>query len=51
MAVRTLTVKQWAHTCGKCGEAFDVEEEAAASIDGPLTEYMENDLRLIQKNG
>ncbi len=29
MAVKTLTVKHWAHTCGKCGEAFDVEEEAA----------------------
>ncbi|QLH49690.1 MAG: DUF1156 domain-containing protein [Candidatus Accumulibacter cognatus] len=29
MAVKTLTVKHWAHACGKCGEAFDVEEEAA----------------------
>ncbi|KDC00779.1 hypothetical protein AZ18_0902, partial [Bordetella bronchiseptica D993] len=29
MAVKTLTVKHWAHTCGKCGEAFDVEEDAA----------------------
>ena len=29
MAVKTLTVKHWAHTCGKCGEAFDVEDEAA----------------------
>jgi len=29
MAVKTLTVKHWAHTCGKCGETFDVEEEAA----------------------
>lgn len=29
MAVKTLTVKHWTHTCGKCGEAFDVEEEAA----------------------
>jgi putative DNA methylase len=29
MAVKTLTVKHWAHTCGKCDEAFDVEEEAA----------------------
>lgn len=29
MAVKTLTVKHWAHTCGNCGEAFDVEEEAA----------------------
>ena len=29
MAVKTLTVKHWAHICGKCGEAFDVEEEAA----------------------
>ncbi|NMQ19158.1 DUF1156 domain-containing protein [Candidatus Competibacter phosphatis] len=29
MAVKTLAVKSWEHTCGKCGEAFDVEEEAA----------------------
>jgi adenine-specific DNA methylase len=29
MAVKTLTVKHWAHTCGKCGEAFDVEIDAA----------------------
>ncbi len=29
MAVKTLTVKHWAHNCGKCGESFDVEEEAA----------------------
>lgn len=29
MAVKTLTVKHWERTCGKCGEAFDVEEEAA----------------------
>jgi putative DNA methylase len=29
MAVKTLTVKHWAHTCGECGKAFDVEEEAA----------------------
>lgn len=29
MAVKTLTVKHWEHSCGKCGEAFDVEEEAA----------------------
>ncbi|MDH5642346.1 MAG: hypothetical protein OEY28_13740, partial [Nitrospira sp.] len=29
MAMKTLTVKSWAHTCGKCSEAFDVEEEAA----------------------
>ena len=37
MAVKTLTVKHWAHTCGKCGEAFDVEEEAARMApDAPL---------------
>ena len=30
MAVKTLTVKHWEHTCDKCGEAFDVEEEADA---------------------
>lgn len=29
MAVKTLTVKHWQHTCGQCGEVFDVEEEAA----------------------
>jgi putative DNA methylase len=29
VAVKTLSVKHWAHTCGKCSEAFDVEEEAA----------------------
>ncbi|KGX52768.1 DNA methylase family protein [Burkholderia pseudomallei TSV44] len=29
IAVKTLTVKSWEHTCGKCREAFDVEEEAA----------------------
>ncbi|MBR8361540.1 DUF1156 domain-containing protein [Burkholderia vietnamiensis] len=37
MAVKTLTVKHWQHTCGKCGEAFDVEEEAARMApDAPL---------------
>ncbi|QHS10957.1 DUF1156 domain-containing protein [Sinimarinibacterium sp. NLF-5-8] len=37
MAVKTLTVKHWAHTCGKCGAAFDVEEEAARMApDAPL---------------
>lgn len=37
MAVKTLTVKHWAHTCAKCGEAFDVEEEAARMApDSPL---------------
>lgn len=29
MAVKTLTVKSWAHTCGKCAQEFDVEEESA----------------------
>lgn len=29
MAVKTLTVKHWQHSCGECGKAFDVEEEAA----------------------
>lgn len=29
MAVKTLTVKHWEHTCGKCGNPFHVEEEAA----------------------
>ena len=37
MAVKTLTVKSWEHSCGKCGEAFDVEEEAARMApDAPL---------------
>ncbi|UEP21401.1 DUF1156 domain-containing protein [Burkholderia ambifaria] len=37
MAVKTLTVKSWAHTCGKCGKAFDVEEEAVRMApDTPL---------------
>ncbi|MCB1483954.1 MAG: DUF1156 domain-containing protein [Hyphomicrobiaceae bacterium] len=37
MAVKTLTVKHWAHTCGKCGESFDVEEEEARMApDAPL---------------
>lgn len=37
MAVKMLTVKHWEHTCGKCGEAFDVEEEAARMApDAPL---------------
>jgi adenine-specific DNA methylase len=37
MAVKTLTVKHWQHTCGQCGEAFDVEEEAARMApDAPL---------------
>lgn len=37
MAVKTLTVKHWEHTCGKCGEAFDVEDDAARMApDAPL---------------
>lgn len=37
IAVKALTVKHWAHTCGKCGAAFDVEEEAARMApDAPL---------------
>jgi adenine-specific DNA methylase len=37
IAVKTLTVKSWHHTCGKCGEAFDVEEDAARMApDAPL---------------
>lgn len=37
MAVKTLTVKSWEYTCGKCGKAFDVEEEAARMApDAPL---------------
>jgi adenine-specific DNA methylase len=37
MAVKTISVKHWEHTCGKCGEAFDVEEDAARMApDVPL---------------
>jgi len=37
MAVKTLTVKHWGHACGKCGEAFHVEEESARMApDVPL---------------
>lgn len=37
MAVKSLSVKHWEHTCSKCGEAFDVEEDAARMApDAPL---------------
>ncbi len=37
MAVKTLTVKYWEHTCGKCGAEFHVEEDAARMApDVPL---------------
>ncbi len=37
MAMKTLTVKSWSHTCGKCSGTFDVEEEAARMApDAPL---------------
>ncbi|MCX8500154.1 MAG: DUF1156 domain-containing protein [Alphaproteobacteria bacterium] len=37
MAVKTLTVKHWAHTCGQCGGEFHVEENAARMApDSPL---------------
>ncbi|AAU91283.1 conserved domain protein [Methylococcus capsulatus str. Bath] len=37
MAVKTLSVKHWEHTCGKCGGEFHVEEEAARMApDVPL---------------
>ena len=37
MAVKTLTVKHWEHTCGHCGGEFHVEEEAARMApDVPL---------------
>jgi len=29
MAIKTLSVKHWEHTCGKCSGEFHVEEEAA----------------------
>ncbi|CDX58763.1 conserved hypothetical protein [Mesorhizobium plurifarium] len=37
MAVKTLTVKHWEHTCSKCGTGFHIEEEAARmASDVPL---------------
>ena len=37
MAVKTLTVKHWEHTCSKCGGEFHVEEDAARMApDVPL---------------
>lgn len=37
MAVKTLSVKHWEHTCGKCGGEFHVEEDAARMApDAPL---------------
>jgi putative DNA methylase len=37
MAVKTLSVKHWEHTCGKCGAEFHVEEDAARMApDVPL---------------
>ncbi len=37
MAVKTLSVKHWEHTCGKCGGEFHVEEESARMApDVPL---------------
>lgn len=37
MAVKTISVKHWDHTCGKCGGEFHVEEDAARMApDAPL---------------
>lgn len=37
MAVKTLTVKHWDHSCGKCGTEFHVEEnDARMAPDVPL---------------
>lgn len=37
MAVKSLTVKYWEHTCVKCGNGFHVEEESARMApDTPL---------------
>jgi adenine-specific DNA methylase len=37
MAVKTLSLKHWEHTCGKCGGEFHVEEDAARMApDVPL---------------
>ncbi len=37
MAVKTISVKHWEHSCGKCGGEFHVEEESARMApDAPL---------------
>lgn len=37
MAVKTISVKHWEHTCGKCGGEFHIEAEAARMApDVPL---------------
>lgn len=37
MAVKTISVKHWEHSCSKCGGEFHVEEEAARMApDAPL---------------
>ena len=37
MAVKTISVKHWEHTCGQCGAEFHVEEVAARlAPDAPL---------------
>ncbi len=37
MAIKTLSVKYWEHTCGKCGSDFHVEDSAARMApDVPL---------------
>lgn len=37
MAIKTLSVKHWQHSCGKCGCAFHVEEDSARmASDVPL---------------
>lgn len=37
MAIKTLTVKHWEHSCSKCGGEFHVEEESARmDPDAPL---------------
>lgn len=37
MAVKTISVNHWAHTCGECGGEFHVEEDAARlAPDAPL---------------
>ena len=37
MAVKTISVKHWEHSCGKCGGEFHVEEDSARMApDAPL---------------
>jgi SAM-dependent methyltransferase len=37
VATKSITIKQWDHQCGKCGESFDIEDTSPRiSPDAPL---------------